>query len=89
MRGAVAWRIVRSRGLTMLALGVVAFALLQAAPGDPAGILLRASGGEPTPAELQTKVLNINFYLIFKWKNSEFQIETSEIQKSERFQNLQ
>ena len=52
MRGAVAWRIVRSRGLTMLALGVVAFALLRAAPGDPAGILLRASGDEPTPEAL-------------------------------------
>ena len=43
---------VRSRALSLLALGSVAFALLRAAPGDPAGILLRAAGGEPTPEAL-------------------------------------
>jgi peptide/nickel transport system permease protein len=44
-----ALRLAAGQALTLLVLSVLAFALPRAAPGDPAAILLRGAGDEPSP----------------------------------------
>lgn len=50
---AAVWRVAGTRLLTVGVLSLLAFALARSAPGDPAAILLRGAGDEPTAAAVQ------------------------------------
>ncbi|GAB4428857.1 MAG: ABC transporter permease [Anaerolineae bacterium] len=64
-----------NRLLTLFILSLLAFALARLAPGDPAALILRSSGEEPSPAAIEALQVQLGLnrswpeqYLIWGWR---------------------